>query len=57
MDGYKFDFAVSAEIASGTIKEMIKAVVEEQIGRKVKGYLSKLLINHIVIVMNQVHQH
>ena len=42
MDGYKFDFAVSAEIASGTIKEMIKAVVEEQTGRKVKRISFKI---------------
>ena len=37
MSEYKFNFAVSAEISPETIKEMIKASVEEQTGRKVKS--------------------
>lgn len=35
MNGYKFDFAVSAKISEQVIKEMITKVVEEQTGKKV----------------------
>ena len=34
---YNFNFAVSASIDAKTVQEMIKAVVEEQTGRKVKS--------------------
>jgi trehalose-6-phosphate synthase len=42
MSEYKFNFAVSAEISLETIKEMIKASVEEQTGRKVKSVVFKI---------------
>lgn len=32
---YNFDFAVSAQISSKVVEEMIKKVVEEQTGKKV----------------------
>lgn len=35
MNGYNFDFAVSAKIAPKVVEEMIKKVVEEQTGKKV----------------------
>lgn len=35
MNGYNFDFAVSAKITSKVVEEMIKKVVEEQTGKKV----------------------
>ena len=35
MNGYKFDFAVSAAISAKVVEEMIKKVVEEQTGKKV----------------------
>ena len=37
MNGYNFDFAVSAKISPTTVQEMIKKVVEEQTGKKVKS--------------------
>ena len=36
MKGYNFEFAVSAEISVKVLKEMVKRVVEEQTGRKVR---------------------
>ena len=41
MNGYNFNFAVSAKITEQVVKEMITKVVEEQTGRKV----SKLEMN------------
>jgi hypothetical protein len=35
MNGYNFDFAVSATISEQVVKEMITKVVEEQTGKKV----------------------
>ena len=35
MNGYNFDFAVSAKISPKVVEEMIKKVVEEQTGKKV----------------------
>lgn len=35
MNGYNFDFAMSAKISEKVVKEMITKVVEEQTGRKV----------------------
>ena len=35
MNGYNFDFAVSASISEKVVKEMITKAVEEQTGRKV----------------------
>lgn len=35
MNGYNFDFAVSAKIAPLVVKEMITKIVEEQTGKKV----------------------
>ena len=35
MNGYNFEFAVSAQISSKVVEEMIKKVVEEQTGKKV----------------------
>lgn len=35
MSKYNFNFAVSAKIDAKTVEDMIKAVVEEQTGRKV----------------------
>ena len=35
MNGYNFDFAVSAKISEQVVKEMITRVVEEQTGKKV----------------------
>jgi hypothetical protein len=35
MNGYNFDFAVSAKISEQVVKEMISKVVEEQTGKKV----------------------
>lgn len=35
MNGYNFDFAVSATISEQVVKEMITRVVEEQTGKKV----------------------
>ena len=35
MNGYNFDFAVSAKISEKVVKEMITKVVEEQTGKKV----------------------
>lgn len=36
MSKYNFNFAVSAELNEDTVKSMIKQVVEEQTGRKVR---------------------
>lgn len=36
MNGYKFDFAVSATISAKVVEEMVTKVVEEQTGKKVK---------------------
>lgn len=35
MNGYNFDFAVSAKISDKVVTEMITRVVEEQTGKKV----------------------
>ena len=35
MSGYNFDFAISADITTKVVKEMIAKAVEEQTGRKV----------------------
>ena len=35
MNGYNFDFAVSAKISEKVVAEMITKVVEEQTGKKV----------------------
>ena len=35
MNGYNFDFAVSAKISAKVVEEMITKVVEEQTGKKV----------------------
>lgn len=35
MNGYNFDFAVSAKISEQVVKEMITKIVEEQTGKKV----------------------
>lgn len=35
MNGYNFDFAVSAKISPKVVEEMIKKVVEEQTGKRV----------------------
>ena len=35
MNGYNFDFAVSAKISEKVVAEMIAKVVEEQTGKKV----------------------
>ena len=35
MNGYNFDFAISAKISPKVVEEMIKKVVEEQTGKKV----------------------
>ena len=35
MNGYNFDFAVSAKVSPKVVEEMIKKVVEEQTGKKV----------------------
>jgi hypothetical protein len=42
MSEYKFNFTVSAEISPETIKDMIKACVEEQTGRKVRDVIFKV---------------
>ena len=34
---YNFNFAISATINASTVKEIVKAVVEEQTGRKVRA--------------------
>lgn len=36
MNKYNFNFAISADITVDTIKNMIKQIVEDQTGRKVK---------------------
>jgi hypothetical protein len=36
MKGYNFDFAVSAKISPKVVEDMIKRVVEEQTGKRVK---------------------
>lgn len=41
MNGYNFDFAVSAKISEKVVVEMITKIVEEQTGKKV----SKVEIN------------
>lgn len=41
MSKYNFDFAVSAELNEETVRAMIKQVVEEQTGRKVKQVVFK----------------
>lgn len=35
MNGYNFDFAVSAKISAKVVEEMVKKVVEDQTGKKV----------------------
>lgn len=35
MNGYNFDFAVSATVSAKVVEEMIRKVVEEQTGKKV----------------------
>jgi uncharacterized alkaline shock family protein YloU len=34
---YSFDFAVSADIDAKTVQEMVKRIVEEQTGQRVKS--------------------
>jgi|688.fasta_scaffold1214292_2 hypothetical protein len=46
MSEYKFNFAVSAEISPETIKEMIKASVEEQTGRKVRDVIFNVSMSY-----------
>jgi membrane carboxypeptidase/penicillin-binding protein PbpC len=41
MSKYNFDFAVSAELNEETVKTMVKQVVEEQTGRKVRQVIFK----------------
>lgn len=41
MNGYNFDFAVSAKISEKVVREMLTKVVEEQTGKKV----SKIELN------------
>ena len=41
MNGYNFDFAVSATISNKVVEEMIRKVVEEQTGRKVASITFK----------------
>jgi hypothetical protein len=36
MKGYNFDFAVSAKISPKVVEEMIKSIVEQQTGKRVK---------------------
>lgn len=42
MNGYNFDFAVSATISEKVVKEMITKVVEEQTGKKVSKIEMKM---------------
>ena len=42
MNGYKFDFAVSAQISARVVEEMIRRVVEEQTGKKVSRIEMKM---------------
>lgn len=42
MSKYNFDFAVSAELNEETVKTMVKQVVEEQTGRKVRQVIFKV---------------
>jgi uncharacterized surface anchored protein len=42
MNGYKFDFAVSATISPKVVEEMVKKVVEEQTGKKVNRIEMKM---------------
>ncbi len=36
MKGYNFDFAVSAKISPKVVEEMLKSIVEQQTGKRVK---------------------
>ena len=42
MNGYNFEFVVSAKISAKVVEEMIKKVVEEQTGKKVSKIDMKL---------------
>jgi hypothetical protein len=42
MSAHNFNFIVSAEIPSETIKQIIKTAVEEQTGRKVRDVIFKV---------------
>ena len=42
MNGYKFDFAVSATVSAKVVEEMVKKVVEEQTGKKVNRIEMKM---------------
>lgn len=42
MNGYNFDFAVSAQITAKVVEEMLKKVVEEQTGKKVASIEMKM---------------
>jgi hypothetical protein len=35
MNGYNFEFAVSAQISARVVEEMVRKVVEEQTGKKI----------------------
>lgn len=41
MSKYNFDFAISAELNEDTVKNMVKQVIEEQTGRKVREVVFK----------------
>lgn len=41
MNKYNFDFAISAELNEETVRTMVKQVVEEQTGRKVRQVIFK----------------
>lgn len=42
MTGYKFDFAVSAQVSAKVVEEMVRKVVEEQTGKKVQKVTMKV---------------
>ena len=37
MNGYNFDFAVSAQISAKVVEEMVRKAVEEQTGKQVQS--------------------
>lgn len=42
MKGYKFDFAVSAQISAKVVEEMVRTVVEQQTDKKVQKVTMKV---------------
>lgn len=44
MSKYNFDFAISAELNEDTVKNMVKQVIEEQTGRKVREVVFKAVM-------------